>query len=79
VAEAGVLETTMQMPDRDSYGLPCEGFVRLKDFLGPGRPLPIGRSTWWQGIKEGRFPQPVKLLPRVTCWRVEDIRAVIDQ
>ena len=69
----------MQMPDRDAYGLPREGFVRLKDFLGPGRPLPIGRSTWWQGIKAGRFPQPVKLLPRVTAWRVEDIRAVIDQ
>ncbi len=62
----------------DDQGLPREGFVRLSQFLGNGRVLPIGRSTWWAGVKSGRFPQPVKLLPRVTVWRVEDIRAVIN-
>jgi predicted DNA-binding transcriptional regulator AlpA len=59
--------------------LPKEGFVRLSQFLGRGRALPIGRSTWWAGVKSGRFPQPVKLLPGVTVWRVDDIRAVIDK
>lgn len=59
--------------------LPKEGFVRLPQFLGPGRALPIGRSTWWAGVKSGRFPQPVKLLPGVTVWRVDDIRAVIER
>jgi predicted DNA-binding transcriptional regulator AlpA len=68
----------MVVPEQDR-GLPREGFVRLSQFLGPGRALPIGRSTWWAGVKSGRFPQPVKLLPGVTVWRVEDIRGVIEQ
>ncbi|MBM6580990.1 AlpA family phage regulatory protein [Microvirga sp. BT689] len=37
----------------------------------------MSRSTWWAGIKDGRYPKPVKLGPRITAWRVEDIRALI--
>jgi prophage regulatory protein len=40
--------------------------------------IPIGHAAWWRGVKEGRFPAPVKLGPRVTAWRAEDIRALID-
>jgi len=36
--------------------------------------LPFSRSTLWNMVKEGRFPRPVKLGPRITAWRVEDIR-----
>lgn len=39
--------------------------------------IPVGHATWWRGVKSGRFPQPVKLGGRITCWRVEDIRALI--
>ena len=39
--------------------------------------IPVSHATWWRGIKEGRFPKPVKLGARVTAWRVEDIRALI--
>jgi prophage regulatory protein len=28
-------------------------------------------------VKDGRFPKPVKLGPRITAWRVEDIRELI--
>jgi predicted DNA-binding transcriptional regulator AlpA len=56
---------------------PQTGLVRLSSIVGPNGVLPIGRSTWWQGVRTGRFPKPVKLLPRVTAWRVEDIRALI--
>ena len=51
---------------------------------GPRRPrpaipaiVPVRKSAWWDGVKAGRFPKPVKLGPRVTAWRVEDIRALI--
>jgi prophage regulatory protein len=57
--------------------LPVVGFVRLRDILGPRGPIPVGKSTWWAGIKTGHFPQPLKLSPRVTVWRVEDIHALI--
>lgn len=59
--------------------LPQTGFVRLSSILAPKGPLPIGKSTWWAGIKVGRYPKPVKLGPRITAWRVEDIRALIEQ
>lgn len=64
--------------------LPDTGFIRLPHILGdrnaePPIPalIPIGKSTWWEGVKSGRFPKPVKLGPRTTAWRVEDIRALI--
>jgi prophage regulatory protein len=28
-------------------------------------------------VKSGRYPKPVKLGPRITAWRAEDIRALI--
>lgn len=53
--------------------LPQEGFVRLPVII---KLLGIGKTSWWCGIKEGRFPKPVKLGPRTSAWRVEDIRAL---
>jgi prophage regulatory protein len=59
--------------------LPQEGFVRLNHFLGPGRAIPIGGSTWWPGVKSGCFPQSVRLGRRITVWRVMDIRDLIER
>jgi prophage regulatory protein len=58
--------------------LPSQGFVRLGSILAPIGPIPVGRSTWWAGVKSGRFPKPVKLGPRTTAWKVEDIRKLIE-
>ncbi|RJQ76187.1 MAG: AlpA family phage regulatory protein [Desulfobacteraceae bacterium] len=41
--------------------------------------VPIGRSTWWAGVRQGRFPQPIKLGPRTTCWRQSDIISLIEE
>jgi predicted DNA-binding transcriptional regulator AlpA len=59
--------------------LPAVGFVRLASILAPQGPIPVGRSTWWAGVRSGRFPKPVKLGPRTTAWKVEDIRALMDR
>ena len=68
------------------HELPAFGYLRLSQIIGdptrtPSLPplIPVGRSTWWQGVREGRFPKPVKLGPKTTAWRVEDIRALIDR
>jgi prophage regulatory protein len=65
---------------------PLTGYLRLKQILGnkktnpPINPIiPIGKTSWWLGIKEGKFPQPIKLSPRITVWRVEDIRALCEK
>jgi predicted DNA-binding transcriptional regulator AlpA len=60
-------------------GLPESGFVRLRAILGPNGPIPVSKSTWWDGVKSGRFPKPVKIGPAITAWRVEDIRELIRQ
>ena len=57
---------------------PRTGFVRLTSILAPHGPIPVGRSTWWAGVKTGHFPKPVKLGARTTVWKVEDIRNLIE-
>ncbi|RLQ89271.1 helix-turn-helix transcriptional regulator [Notoacmeibacter ruber] len=56
-----------------------DGFVRLSSILGPDGPIPISRSSWWQGVRDGRFPAPLKIGPRTTVWRVSEVSALIDQ
>lgn len=63
----------MSYPD-----FPKTGLVRLKQILAPIGPIPVSKSTWWNGVKEGRFPQSIKLSPNTTVWRVEEIRALFE-
>jgi predicted DNA-binding transcriptional regulator AlpA len=56
--------------------IPNDGLLRVAQVL---RFIPVSRSHWWAGVKSGRYPQPVKLSDRVTCWRAEDIRALIER
>lgn len=64
--------------------LPATGFLRLWQIVGdpkatPPIPaiIPVGKSTWWAGVKAGRYPPAVKISPRCTAWRVEDIQALL--
>nr|WP_076486127.1 AlpA family phage regulatory protein [Rhodobacter aestuarii] len=57
---------------------PQSGLVRLSAILAPEGPIPVSKSTWWAGVRTGRFPQPLKLGPRTTVWRVDDIRALFE-
>lgn len=65
------------------HQLPASGFLRLPQIIGDkkrGIPavIPVCKSTWWKGCKSGKYPNPVKLGPRTTVWRVSDIRALIE-
>lgn len=64
--------------------IPAEGFLRLPQIIGdkkavpPITPIvPVSRTSWWNGVRTGRYPKGVKLGPGTTVWRVEDIRALI--
>lgn len=55
--------------------LPETGFLRLTQVL---KLIPVSKSTWWAGVRSGRYPQPVRSLGRrLTMWRVEDIRGLV--
>jgi len=58
------------------YQLPDTGFLRLPQVL---QVIPISKSTWWLGVKTGRFPKPTKLGRKISAWRVEEILALIEQ
>ncbi len=68
------------------HRLPETGYLRLSQIIGNAKAkppipavIPIGKSSWWAGVRAGRYPKPVKLSPRVTAWRVEDILKLIAQ
>jgi len=56
--------------------IPTTGFLRLPQVLNI---VPISKSAWWDGCKTGHFPKPVKLGPRTTAWKAEDIAALVKQ
>jgi prophage regulatory protein len=39
--------------------------------------IPISRSSWFAGVKAGRYPQPVRLSDRRVAWRASDIRSFV--
>ncbi len=49
-----------------------ESLLRLPQVL---KIIPISKSAWWQGCKDGRYPKPIKLGPRTTVWKASDISA----
>lgn len=66
--------------------LPNAGLLRLYQIIGrpkanppiPGL-IPVSRVTWWRGIQEKRFPEPVYIDGvDVPFWTAERIRAVIE-
>jgi predicted DNA-binding transcriptional regulator AlpA len=71
---------------QQTHQLPETGFLRLPQIVGnpksnPPIPaiIPVSRSTFLNGVKSGKYPKSVKLGERTTAWRVEDIRALVDQ
>jgi len=72
---------------QNNSSLPDTGYLRLSQIIGrpatktsPSIPaiIPVSRSTWWQGVKSGRYPKPTKALgERITAWHVNDIRALV--
>jgi predicted DNA-binding transcriptional regulator AlpA len=73
--------------------IPVDGFLRLYQIVGrkekvrEGRPtipaippiIPVSKSSWWAGVKSGKYPKPVKLSTNTTAWNAEDIRMLIKE
>jgi len=51
-------------------------FLRLSQIVP--HMIPISKSSWWQGVRKGIYPQPQKLSPRCTVWRLSDITRLIE-
>lgn len=58
------------------FDMENESLLRLPQVL---KIVPISKSAWWQGCKDGRYPKPIKLGPRTTVWKASDIVAFMRQ
>ena len=61
---------------RPNSGVDPAGLLRLKQVLAL---VPVAASSWWAGVKSGKYPQPIKLGPRTTVWRARDILELIER
>lgn len=62
---------------RGSYDFETQtGYLRLPQVL---QLIPVSKSTWFRGIKAGRYPAPIKIGIRASGWRAADIRRCLDE
>lgn len=55
--------------------IPETGFMRLPQILAV---FPVSKSTWWAGVRSGKYPAAVKLGPRTTAWPSMAIKQMIE-
>ena len=48
-----------------NHQIPQTGYLRLPKIL---QLIPIGKSTWWAGVKSGRYPKGYILGKKITAW-----------
>jgi hypothetical protein len=60
--------------------------IRLSNIIGnkkanpPIEPLvPVCKTSWLLGIKNGIYPQGIRLSPRVVLWRLSDVMAIVNR
>jgi prophage regulatory protein len=63
-------------PQNTSRQIDPNGLLRLRQVLTL---VPISASSWWSGVRNGKYPKPLKLGPKTTCWRASDVLALIDR
>lgn len=37
----------------------------------------LSKSRWWEGVKKGEFPPPVRVTPRTCAWPEPEINAIV--
>ena len=72
-----VLQRALAMDDLENLR-----YLRIYEIIGCRKrgikPLiPVGRTTWWKGIKSGKYPKPVMLSDRTNGWRYDKIELLL--
>ena len=67
----------MTMNTENIHAQTISRLLRLSDILAPKGPIPVSKSTWWKKVRTGEYPAAVKVSARVTCWKLQDVMALI--
>jgi len=59
-------------------------YLRLHQIIGCEKRniqpiIPVSKSTWWAGVRSGRFPKSKKLGERTTVWLESDVMDLLDK
>lgn len=65
-------------PETRNDGMPETGFIRVRDFVGRGKPLPVCTATFYNWARAGLIPKPTKIGPRAAALTVEQARQILD-
>ena len=57
----------------------AKGALRIWEIVAPYGLLQISKSSFYAGIKSGRFPAPIKLGPKTSVWKTSSILALIEK
>lgn len=58
-------------------GLPRElQLLRLPDVL---KIIPVKKSAWWQGVRQGYFPKGHKIGPKLRVWTLGEIEDLLEK
>ena len=74
------------MTDTQIQTLPTTGYLRLPSIIGDSKAeppipaiIPVSKSSWYSGVRAGRYPKPVKISPRCVAWPVNDILQLVEE
>lgn len=60
-------------PEKQRNSTPAISFMRLPAILNE---LSVSRPTFYRWIKQGRAPCPIRVGPRLSLWRRDDIEGL---
>jgi len=63
------------MPVKHIKSVHDMALMRLDEVL---KVIPISRSAWYRGVREGRYPAGIQLSARTTAWRAADIITLLE-
>jgi prophage regulatory protein len=58
---------------------PTDALVRIEKIIGPDGIIPVSRSSFYQGIRDGVYPKPIRLGKRTSAWRVSELMRVTER
>ena len=64
--------------------IPETGYIRLAQILGSPKAgitpiIPVSKSTWYQGVKSGKYPKPSKISERCSAYLRSDIIELLNK
>lgn len=59
------------------------GLYRLKQIIGDPKQdlqpiIPVSRTAWEDGVRDGYYPPPTYLTPGTRCWKSDDLQDIVN-